>query len=120
MPDEASPLWPILRAALSKRCPKCGQAPLFRTYLKQVDTCANCGEAFGHIRADDAPAWLTIIVMGHVLAFTLMFIAPSTNWPMWVNILVWQSFAIGMVFWLLPRAKAIFIAIIWRTGANGE
>jgi uncharacterized protein (DUF983 family) len=25
-----------------------------------------CGEAYGHFRADDAPPWLTILVVGHI------------------------------------------------------
>ncbi|MFO1156168.1 MAG: DUF983 domain-containing protein [Rhodospirillales bacterium] len=52
---------------LSGRCPNCGEGRLFRAYLKQVDACAVCGEPWGHIRADDAPPWLTILIVGHIV-----------------------------------------------------
>ena len=62
-----------------QRCPNCGKGHLFRAYLKQVDSCADCGEPFGHIRADDGPAWLTILITGHVVvgvALAVEMIAP--------------------------------------------
>ena len=51
----------------SGRCPNCGKSKLFRGYLKQVDACPVCGERWGHIRADDAPPWLTILIVGHII-----------------------------------------------------
>ncbi len=55
---------PLARGVLG-RSPKCGNGRLFRSYLKVVDECSSCGERYGHFRADDAPPWLTILVVGH-------------------------------------------------------
>ena len=72
---------PLARGVLG-RCPKCGNGRLFRSYLKVVDECSSCGERYGHFRADDAPPWLTILVVGHltvpvVLAIEQQFAPPS-------------------------------------------
>ncbi len=56
------PLWPELKRALCGRCPQCGMGKLYKSYLKQVDACSACGEELGSIRADDGPAWVTILI----------------------------------------------------------
>jgi uncharacterized protein (DUF983 family) len=109
----------VLRGARAA-CPNCGHAPLFRAYLKQVDACAHCHEPFKHIRADDGPAWLTILIVGHIvvgLALALEIYAPQ---PVWLSILVFCGMALAMVLSLLPRAKGMFIGAIWAMKAPGS
>ena len=57
----------LIRGALG-RCPRCGRGPLLHRYLKVVGECSACGEPYGHFRADDAPPWLTILLVGHLVA----------------------------------------------------
>ena len=38
---------------------------LFRRYLKVADNCPACGEELHHHRADDAPPYFTILIVGH-------------------------------------------------------
>lgn len=109
----------ILRG-LSRKCPKCGQGKLFAGYLKQVEACENCGERFGHIRADDGPAWLTILVVGHVSGSIILGVLPKVSWPEWVSLLVVSSIAVFLMYILLPRFKGAFIAMIWRAGCVGS
>src|SRR5690606_2918036 len=56
----------LLRGAMLK-CPACGVGGLFHRYLKVVDQCPQCGESLHHHRADDAPAYFTIVIVGHVV-----------------------------------------------------
>ena len=106
------------RRALLGRCPACGQGKLMRSYLKQVDHCAACGESLGQIRADDAAPWATIILVGHVfLPFAFML---NLDWmPTWVAMLSLAALFAGIALAILPRAKALFIAILWQTRAPG-
>jgi uncharacterized protein (DUF983 family) len=109
----------VWRGAL-RRCPRCGQGDLFKAYLKQVDACAVCHEEYAHIRADDAPPWLTILIVGHVVV-PLMIIADSWFlWPARLAMLVWPIVTALLALAVLPRAKGIFIAIIWVTRAPGS
>lgn len=88
-------------------------------YLKPVNACAICGERLGHIRADDGPAWLTIMLVGHMLAPILLKVVPDSPWPDWVSVLVWMSVALLLGLIILPRAKGLFIGIIWRNNGPG-
>ncbi len=91
--------------AVRGRCPCCGKGKLFRSYLKQVDNCAVCGESFGQIRADDGAPWLTIIVVGHIF-LPLAFLLDLSFLPTWVLMVGWAGFFSLLSLLLLPRAKA--------------
>ncbi len=85
-----------------------------------VEACAVCAEPLGHIRADDGPAWLTILVVGHVLVGMILAVEPYVDWPQWLSSVVWLSLALIMVLAALRPAKALFIGLIWRSGAPGS
>jgi len=110
----------VIVRALVGRCPHCGEGKLFARYLKLVEACTACGEKFGHIRADDGPAWLTILIVGHILGPILLAVIPDSTWPDWVSMLVWPAVALVMALLTLPYAKAVFIAIIWRSKCVGS
>lgn len=112
--------WLSATRAAFWRCPSCGKGHLFRAYLKQVDACDVCGEQYGHIRADDGPAWLTILVVGHIIVGLILAIEPYTTWTSAPAIAVWSVLTIAMTLALLPSAKGIFISILRRTGAPGS
>lgn len=108
-----------LRAFLG-RCPNCGRGPLYARYLKLVESCSACVEPLGHIRADDGPAWLTMLVVGHVLAPVLLTVVPDSRWPDWALMTVWLMVALLLALAVLPRAKGLFVAIIWRAQGAGR
>ncbi|KTD21354.1 DUF983 domain-containing protein [Legionella londiniensis] len=58
----------VLWRGIRGRCPSCGHEKIFESYLKQGESCSNCQEDIGRFRADDGPAWLTILVIGHIVA----------------------------------------------------
>jgi uncharacterized protein (DUF983 family) len=95
------------------RCPNCGEGHLFRSYLKQVDVCAHCGEKLGYIRADDGPTWLTLLIVGHVVVALALVAVASTNWSTGFSVVLFSAVAVVMSLALLPSAKGIFIGIIW-------
>jgi uncharacterized protein (DUF983 family) len=112
--------WPVVGRALLGRCPNCGKGRLFLRYLKQVEYCEECAEAFGHIRADDGPAWLTILIVGHIIGPIMLAVLPGSNWPTWFSMTLWPSLVLILTVCILPRAKGLFIAIIWRLQCPGS
>jgi uncharacterized protein (DUF983 family) len=104
----------VRRGALL-RCPNCGEGHLFRSYLKQVDACACCGERFDYIRADDGPTWLTVLVVGHVVVALALIVVSMTAWSTGFSVAFFAALAIAMSLAMLPSAKGIFIAIIWAS-----
>lgn len=103
-----------------RRCPHCDQGVLFKAYLKQVDFCAVCHEEYAHIRADDAPPWLTILVVGHIVVPLIFVVDSWFFWPNWLVMVVWPVITVLLALAILPRAKGVFIALIWATHAPGS
>lgn len=99
------------------RCPKCNQAPLFRAYLKPVTHCAHCEMEWSEVRADDGPAWATMLVVGHLLAPFFHFVIFNKSLPDWAPTVILGLAATILCLILLPRMKGLFIGLVWLTGA---
>ncbi len=116
----ARALGPALRNGLRRRCPACGQGALFAGYLRPVAACGECGEALGHIRADDFPPYIAILVAGHVVVPLLLFAEQNWTPPLWLQALVWPALALALIAALLPVAKGGVLAAMWALGLTGE
>ena len=114
------PLGKAMRRGFGGHCPACGEGKLYRAYLKVADTCEACGEELHHQRADDAPAYMTIFVVGHFIVSGLLateFVGPDL--PFWVPALVWSALAVVASLWLLPRLKGGLIGLQWANRMHG-
>jgi len=100
-------------------CPACGEGSLFRKYLKVNDSCPHCREELHHHRADDAPPYFTIMLVGHIIVFGVLLLeqtyAPST----WVHYVIWLPLLLGMSFWFLPRIKGTLVGLQWALRMHG-
>lgn len=104
-----------LMRGLHRRCPACGEGRLFRGYLKVEPTCAKCGHDNGQYRADDGPAYFTILLVGHlVIAPLLCFSIIWQASPMVVVPLVLGLIAV-VTLTALPFIKGGFIGAQWAT-----
>ena len=108
----------VFRGACA-RCPNCGRGRLFRAYLKPVDACAECHESLKHIRADDGPAWLTILVVGHIVGALALHQEMTAPLPVGTSIAIFLTLSAVMIAWFLPRAKGMFVGAIWAMDATG-
>jgi len=113
------PVWPALRRGWSRRCPSCGTGKMMAGYLKVADRCPDCGEELSHHRADDGPAYLTILVVGKVVM--ALYLAVYVMWEPspYVMIAVCWSAALAMALWLLPRFKGALVALQWSRRMHG-
>ena len=108
----------VFRGACA-RCPNCGRGRLFRAYLKPVESCAECHESLKHIRADDGPAWLTILVVGHIVGALALHQEMTAPLPVGTSIAIFLALSAVMIAWFLPRAKGMFVGAIWAMDATG-
>jgi len=115
----ARALGPALRNGLRRRCPACGEGAAFAGYLRPVAACARCGEALGHIRADDFPPYIAILVTGHVVVPLLLLVEQLWSPPLWLQALVWPLLALAMLAVLLPVAKGGVLGAMWALGLGG-
>jgi uncharacterized protein (DUF983 family) len=102
----------LLRGVLG-HCPRCGQGRVLHRYLKIVPNCEVCGEAYGHLPADDMPPWLTILIVGHLLFPNVWFVEQNFNIPVWVEEVMWPSLGLILTLVLLPRCKGFVVALLW-------
>ena len=106
----------ILRG-VQHRCPNCGVGALYQSYLRPVAHCAACGASIGHIRADDFPPWLTIILVGHLLVpFALL--SQHVDIPAAWQLAFWLPATLILTLLLLPRCKGGIIGLMWALEAS--
>ena len=82
------------------RCPKCAEGKLFRAFLKVADQCTVCGEEFSHHRADDAPAYFVILIVGHIVVALALEIEIVFAPPYWVHIALWIPLTLALALGL--------------------
>ena len=117
--QDERPWKPAVLRGWRRRCPSCGAGPMLRGYLKVRDNCPVCGEELHHHRAEDGPAYLTILIVGHLLAPILLF--TYTKWrpePLVMAV----GFTIGTValsLYLLPRLKGALVGLQWANRMHG-
>jgi uncharacterized protein (DUF983 family) len=101
------------------RCPNCGEGRLFRKFIKPVDNCESCGENFRPQRADDLPAYLVIMIVGHImvggyLGTELLFTLSS-----WQHLAIWVPVSVLAAFALLQPVKGGVISLQWALRMHG-
>ena len=117
-PDER-PMKPAMWRGFRRKCPNCGEHHLFDGYLKVVDDCPNCAETLSHHRADDGPAYLTILIVAHLLGFGIHFV---WSWFRPEPLVMATMFTVGCValsLYLLPRLKGMIVGIQWAKRMHG-
>src|SRR3569832_559493 len=83
------------------RCPACGTGRMFRKFLKVNDACPECGEELHHQRADDFPAYLVIVIVGHILVLTLLAVETAFAPAYWIHAVLWGPAVLGMTLGLI-------------------
>lgn len=123
MPDtdrqDDRPLGRSMRRGFFGRCPNCGKGRMLTGYLKVRPACPVCGEDLSHNRADDGPAYLTILIVGHLTAPTILF--AFVHWrPAPMTLLsIFASATVVLSLTLLPRLKGMLVGIEWSRRMHG-
>jgi uncharacterized protein (DUF983 family) len=118
MDDEASNLSPrsnreAMRRGLLCRCPHCGEGKLFDGYLTVVQRCSFCGEPLGLYRAADAPAFITMSVIGLLLIPVLGFGFIAFRADPLTLALVVTAIIGALALVLLRFVKGAFVGFLW-------
>jgi uncharacterized protein (DUF983 family) len=102
------------------RCPNCGKGAMFRAYLKVAPRCPVCGEDLSHQRADDAPPYITMLIVGHMIVAGILAaedIFPQS--PLWLDALIWLWLTVVLSLTLLPRVKGALVGYQWALRMHG-
>jgi len=117
--EQTVSLTKALWRGFTMRCPNCGEGKLFGRFLKVVDHCAVCGEDFTPQRADDFPAYLVIVVIGHITIPAVLVVEEAFAPPLWLQYLIWLPFIAFGALTLLQPAKGTVVALQWQLGMHG-
>ncbi len=112
-------LWRSIGRGLLCKCPNCGKGRLFRKFLKVVDHCEVCGEEFHHHRADDLPAYLSIVIVGHVIVFLLMDLSMTSSISPMTYIMTLVPLSIVLTLILLQPIKGGVVGLQWANRMHG-
>jgi uncharacterized protein (DUF983 family) len=115
----ARPVFSSLLRGAAHKCPACGQGAMFRRYLKVADTCPNCGEVLHHHRADDAPPYFTIVIVGHIVVGLVLAVEMAYRPPLWVHAALWLPLTVILTLVVLPSVKGALIALQWALLMHG-
>lgn len=112
-------LWPAIRRGLRGNCPSCGQGRIFSRFITVEDNCAKCGLELHHHRADDLPAYLVVLIIGHVVVAASMIVQAATSISMWWHLAIWLPLTATVAILALKPAKGAVIALQWALRMHG-
>jgi uncharacterized protein (DUF983 family) len=90
-----------------------------RSYLKVNDTCPVCRQELFHQRADDGPAYLTILLVGHILIPILHITFVTWRPDPLILFTIFAVGGVGLSLYLLPRLKGAVIGFQWARHMHG-
>ena len=105
-------------AAFAAAAPRAARVA-YSAFLKVSDHCPHCGEELHHHRADDFPAYLVIVIVGHILVPIVLVVETEIASAIWVSMTLWPLIALAMALCLLQPVKGAVVAIQWYGGMHG-
>ena len=94
-----------------KKCPHCGNFPIFSTYIKTFKKCKKCGiNYYLIINLMMDLLIVTIFVVGHILIPMILLVEKHLSPPLLFQMIIWPVLTIILCLWFLPKIKGAFLA----------
>ena len=116
---EKRDVWTAMKRGFRCRCPRCGEGKLFRAFLKVDDHCSACGLDYTPHRADDLPAYLVIVIVGHIVVPTVLWIETNYSPPVWFPLATYLPFTLIASLALLQPVKGAVVGLQWALRMHG-
>jgi uncharacterized protein (DUF983 family) len=116
---EKRDVWTAMKRGFTGRCPRCGKGKLFRAFLKVDDHCSECGLDFTPHRADDLPAYLVIVIVGHIVVPTALWIETNYSPAVWLQLSIYLPFTFIASLALLQPVKGAVVGLQWALRMHG-
>jgi uncharacterized protein (DUF983 family) len=118
MQETAHPLAPSVFRGAKGRCPACGEGKLFWKYLKVNGRCESCDADLARYPADDGPAYLTILVVGHLLVAPMLFFPIVWQSNPLISLPIILSGLALVTLTVLPRIKGGWVGMMYALGVK--
>jgi len=116
---EKRDVWQALKRGFRGRCPRCGEGKLFRAFLKTADHCSICGQDFTPHRADDLPAYLVIVIVGHIVVPLALWIETNYSPPVALQLAIYLPLTLVASLALLQPVKGAVVGMQWALRMHG-
>lgn len=116
---EKRDVWTAMKRGFRGRCPRCGKGKLFRAFLKVDNNCAVCGLDFTPHRADDLPAYLVIVIVGHIVVPLALSIETNFSPPVWLQLAIYLPLTLILSLLLLQPVKGTVVGLQWALRMHG-
>ncbi len=116
---QARPVMSAMTRGLRGRCPHCGEGRLFASFLKTVDRCECCEAEMHHHRADDLPAYLVVVIVGHIVVGAFMGVEATSTLSTWQHLAIWVPLTVGSALALLRPIKGAVVGLQWALYMHG-
>jgi uncharacterized protein (DUF983 family) len=116
---EKRDLWTAMKRGFMCRCPRCGEGKLFRAFLKVDDHCKTCGLDYTPHRADDLPAYLVIVIVGHIVVPVVLWVETNYSPAIWLQMAVYLPFTFLSSLLLLQPVKGAVVGFQWALRMHG-
>lgn len=107
------PLVRSVKRGISHRCPACGTGKLFGRYLKIEPACEACRHPLARYPADDGPAYLTILLVGHLIVGPMLFFPIVWETSPLISLPIILSALTVVTLLLLPRVKGGWVGLMY-------
>ena len=111
--------WEAIFRGARGQCPRCNDAKLFHRFLKPVATCPRCRQDWTHQQADDFPAYVSILLTGHIMAPIIIALIQNTALSLAALAAIILSSMLALMIGFLQPAKGAIIALQWWFGMHG-
>ncbi|CTQ54099.1 hypothetical protein LP7551_02631 [Roseibium album] len=112
-------IFPALLRGAANRCMKCGHRGIFDGFLKVSHSCTSCGEEFHHQRADDAPPYFTITIVGHIIIPALLVVEVFWRPAIWIHMSIWPLLTVLLAIALMRPIKGALVGLQWALYMHG-
>ena len=116
---EKRDVWQAIKRGFRGRCPRCGEGKLFRAFLKTADNCSTCGQDFTPHRADDLPAYLVIVIVGHIVVPLALMIETNYSPPVALQLAIYLPLTFVASLALLQPVKGAVVGMQWALRMHG-
>jgi uncharacterized protein (DUF983 family) len=108
-----------IKRGLTGHCPACGKGRIFGKWLKVNDTCPDCGEPLHHHRADDFPAYIVVLLSGHVVVPLMIYFERAYSPAYLTHMLIWIPLTLLICMIALQPVKGAVVGVQWQMGLHG-
>ena len=116
---EKRDLWTAIKRGFRGRCPRCGEGKLFRAFLKVDNNCSSCGLDYTPHRADDLPAYLVIVIVGHIMVPLALWIETNYSPPVVLQLAIYLPLTLIASLALLQPVKGAVVGLQWALRMHG-